>query len=45
MSKEILETMNKIYIDYLRKQLKRKDISKYRKVYILAELKRCEDGY
>ena len=47
MIKEILEIMDKYYADYLcelrLKLSKNKKISKYRKVYLLAELMRCED--
>ena len=48
MIKEILNIMDRFYIDYL-KLLKLtllldfKNISKYRKVYILAKIMRCED--
>ena len=47
MIKEILEIMDKYYADYLcelrLKLSKNKKISKYRKVYILAELMRCKN--
>ena len=47
MIKEILEIMDKYYADYLHelrlKLSKNKNISKYRKVYLLAKIMRCED--
>ncbi len=48
MIKEILEIMDRLYIEYLNELklkllLESKGISKYRKVYIFAELMRCED--
>ena len=47
MTKEILKIMDRFYLDYLNelrlKLSKNKNISKYRKVYILAKIMRCED--
>ena len=48
MIKDILKIMDRFYIEYLKRLklkllLESKGISKYRKVYILAELMRCED--
>ena len=48
MIKEILKIMDKFYIEYLNEiklklLLDSNKISKYRKVYIFAELMRCED--
>ncbi len=42
MIPEIEKIMNKYYIEFLQKELLKEDISKYTKVYILAEINKLK---
>lgn len=42
MITEIVEVMNKYYIEFLLEELLKQNISKYTKVYILAEIKKLK---